>query len=197
MRFLLAASLIRNFSISGGRLGGPRSIRRFGMKKLLMLFGLILVLSPIHAEAQYLDIRADSFSIVYIDTLSAGETTATDVRADTVLSDLYDMERMFRFMSFYTHSYIPAGFSDTNFLTDTFFVKFQHSMDKVTWTTVDVDTFFDTGSGWSSFVFDSQDSAFGRWGRFMFIHWDSLEVTATLTGNTYRKAVDFFIRITR
>ena len=155
------------------------------MKKLLMSFGLVLLLSSVAFSA-------DRVRITYIDTISTTDSVATTVRYDTVLSSTFDLRDYTR-LSFFVHAYIPPAGSDTNWVNDTFFVKFQHSMDKDSWRTWEIDTLLDTAAGWSPLNIFAQDSVYGRWGRFMFIHKDSMEAAADIVDNAYNKTVDLYI----
>ena len=153
------------------------------MKKILILAVLLMALS----------VSANDLSVLYTDSIGVADTAIASKRVDTVYSDPPMYIAGFNQFNFFK-SIIPYH-NDTNWATDTFFVKFQHSFDRVNWMTCEIDTLLDTTSGSiDEFVLKSADSAIGNWGRLMLIHWDSLEATGpALLNNAYKYTIKLWI----
>ena len=138
------------------------------------------------------NLMANDLSVLYTDSIA--DTAITTVRADTVYSDPVMDIRWKNQFNFYK-SIIPYNGMDTNWVNDTFFVKFHHSFDRVNWFTCEIDTLLDTTIGSiDEFVLKTSDSVIGNWGRLMMIHWDSLETTQpALLSNTYKYRIMLWI----
>ena len=136
---------------------------------------------------------ANDLDVLYTDSISVADTAITSIRADTVYSAAMDIRWQNQF-NFYK-SIIPFNGSDTNWVNDTFFVKFQHSFDRANWFTCEIDTLLDTSIGTiDEFVLKTSDSVVGNWGRLMMIHWDSLETTQPgLLSNAYKYRIKLWI----
>lgn len=160
------------------------------MKKCLLVL-MVLMLLPCMGWATDLN-------VVLIDSIVGADTANATVRLDTVwsparrLSTGYFGPNVIHFFS--VLSAVPYH-TDTNWVDDTFFVKFQTSCDLVTWDTREVDTLLDNGSGWSTLVIDADTSYFGSWGRAMLIHWDTIGSgdSPGIEDNAYYKQLKLWI----
>lgn len=158
------------------------------MKKWL----LVLMLLPLISGATDLN-------VVLIDSIVGADTANATVRCDTAYSPAYRLAsgnfgpNVIHFFSVLAGAGVPH--SDTDWVADTFFVKFQTSCDRVTWDTREVDTLLDNGSGWSSLVMDADTSYFGSWGRAMLIHWDTIGAADSpdIEDNAYYKRLQLWI----
>ena len=121
-------------------------------------------------------VSATDLTLFYSDTIQAADTAAATVRVDTVYSLAMDVRGATR-LQFAAALAAAVPGEDTNWTADTFFVKLQHSFDKVNWRVMEIDTLLDTGFGWSVLNPATADSVVGWYSRCMLVHWDSLEAT--------------------
>ncbi len=132
-------------------------------------------------------VQADDFQVIEIrDSISAADTVGAATRADTAYSKWYNLRDAINFQFFRNvFSSEVAAEVDTAWVADTFFVDFQHSMEKDSATALLwlLDTAVTTdGRAWSTLNANTSDSVVGNWGRIRFIHWDSLDAGDDHTG---------------
>lgn len=155
------------------------------MKRILLIALLTLVICG--------QVGATDIRVVLVDSIVAADTAITSTRADTVYSSAMRLE-YFRFLQFYSKAVPFSNFADTNWATDTFFVDFQTSENRIHWVTHEIDTFLTTDSSYSPLNLDCDATVFGNWGRIRFIHWDSMETTQPgLFENAYRKELELWV----
>lgn len=159
------------------------------MKRLLTVAVIAITLIALYS------VYANDLQVDFDDTIAAADTVAASKRIDTVLGSWYDL-RDFSRVQFFSGVYDDGN--DTNWTGDTFFVKFQTSPNQIDVLTYEIDTFTAVGTALSAAVLNlsKTDSVFGRYGRAMLVHWDSLEADSPdILGNTYNYKLKLWIQL--
>ncbi len=160
------------------------------MKKAMV----VLVVMLVWLVSQ--SVVADDLQLLFVDAIGT-DTAADSIRADTAYSPAFDISK-YQTLEFGVKvaAHINGRFTDTNWTADTFFVYFQRSFDKETWTAPwKIDTVLNNQAlVFDEFIQNRDTIPFGDWGRLMFIHWDSVEADMPDALNrTYYKQVNLYL----